>query len=156
MQSTIEIRADDLTGDDTRRLIAFHLAALVGTAPPESIHALDVDALRQPSIAVWSAWIDGRIAGIAALRTLDAERGEIKSMRVADDFRGAGVGRALLDHLVDDARRRGMTSLWLETGIGDDFAAAHRLYAGAGFVDCGPFEGYVLDPNSVFMTLALS
>ncbi|GAA5203124.1 GNAT family N-acetyltransferase [Microbacterium jejuense] len=152
MQSTIEIRPDDLTGEDTRGLVAFHLAALVGTAPPESIHALDVDALRRPGITVWSAWIDDSIAGIAALRELDAERGEIKSMRVGDGFRGAGVGRALLDHVVAAARERGMTSLWLETGITDDFAAAHRLYESAGFGDCGAFQGYRPDPNSRFMT----
>jgi len=156
MQSTIEIRPDDLTEDAARGLVAFHLSALVGTAPPESVHALDIDALRQPSITVWSAWVDGRIAGIGALRALDAERGEIKSMRVADGFRGAGVGRAILDHIVDAARERGMTSLWLETGTTDDFAAAHRLYASAGFVHCGPFASYLPDPHSVFMTRAVT
>ena len=155
MQSTIEIRADDLTGEHTRRLVAFHLAALVGTAPPESIHALDVDALRRPGITVWSAWVEDRIAGIAALRELDPERGEIKSMRVDDGFRGAGVGRALLDHLVAAARERGMTSLWLETGTTEDFTPAHRLYQSAGFVDCDAFQGYLPDPHSRFMTLAL-
>ncbi|MGN6220617.1 MAG: GNAT family N-acetyltransferase [Microbacterium sp.] len=155
MQSTIEIRPDDLTDDATRDLIGFHLSALSTTAPPESVHALGVDALRQPSITVWSAWVDGRIAGIGALRELDAERGEIKSMRVADGFRGAGVGRAILEHIVRAARERGMTSLWLETGTTGDFAAAHRLYASAGFVDCGPFGSYLPDPHSVFMTLAL-
>jgi len=152
MQRTIEIRPDDLTGEETRRLVIFHLAALIGTAPPESIHALDVDALRRPGITVWSAWVEDRIAGIAALRELDSERGEIKSMRVGDGFRGAGIGRALLDHVVAAARDRGMTSLWLETGISDDFIAAHRLYESAGFVDCEAFQGYAPDPHSRFMT----
>jgi putative acetyltransferase len=155
MQSTIEIRPDDLTSDDTRRLVAFHLAALVGTAPPESVHALDVDALRRPGITVWSAWIDDQIAGIAALRELAPDRGEIKSMRVGDGFRGAGVGRALLEHVIRSAGERGMTSLWLETGITEDFIPAHRLYESAGFVDCEAFQGYVPDPHSRFMTLAL-
>jgi len=152
MQRTIEIRPDDLTGEETRRLVTFHLAALIGTAPPESIHALDVDALRRPGITVWSAWVEDRIAGIAALRELDSARGEIKSMRVGDGFRGAGIGRALLDHVVAAARDRGMTSLWLETGISDDFTAAHSLYESAGFVDCEAFQGYVPDPHSRFMT----
>ncbi|MBW9093245.1 GNAT family N-acetyltransferase [Microbacterium jejuense] len=155
MQSTIEIRSDDLSGDATRRLVAFHLAALRGTAPPESVHALDVDALRRPGISVWSAWAEDRIAGIAALRELAADRGEIKSMRVDDGFRGAGVGRALLEHVVRSARERGMTSLWLETGTTEDFAPAHRLYESAGFVDCEAFEGYRPDPHSRFMTLTL-
>lgn len=155
MPRTIEIRPDDLTGDDTRRLIALHLAGMHDTSPPESVHALDIDALRHPSLSVWSAWIDGELAGIGALKVLDADRGEIKSMRVADRFRGAGVGRALLRHIVADARGRGMSSLWLETGTTEDFAPAQRLYGSEGFVPCGPFEGYALDPFSVFMTRTL-
>ena len=155
MQSTIEIRADDLSGDATRRLIALHLAGMHDTSPPESVHALDIDGLRHPSLSVWSAWIDGELAGVGALKALDADRGEIKSMRVDDRFRGAGVGRALLRHIVDDARRRGMSSLWLETGTTPDFAAAQRLYESEGFVVCGPFADYALDPFSVFMTRAL-
>ncbi len=155
MQRTIEIRTDDLSGEATRRLIALHLAGMHDTSPPESVHALDVDALRQPSLSVWSAWVDGELAGVGALKTIDADRGEIKSMRVDDRFRGAGVGRALLRHIVGEARDRGMSSLWLETGTTDDFAPAQRLYESEGFVVCGPFDRYTLDPFSVFMTLAL-
>lgn len=155
MQRTIEIRTDDLTGDATRRLIAFHLAGMHDTSPPESVHALDIEALRHPSLSVWSAWIDDELAGVGALKALDAHRGEIKSMRVDDRFRGAGVGRALLRHIVDDARRRGMSSLWLETGTTEDFAPAQRLYESEGFVRCGPFEDYAPDPFSVFMTRTL-
>ncbi|MEU1970702.1 GNAT family N-acetyltransferase [Microbacterium sp. NPDC019599] len=152
---TIDIRVDDLSGAATHALIASHLAGMHDTSPPESVHALDLDALRDPAITFWSAWIDGRIAGIGALKALDAERGELKSMRVDDDFRGAGVGRALLRHIVAAARERGMTSLWLETGTTPDFLPAQRLYASEGFVECGPFEGYTHDPFSVFMTRTL-
>ncbi|MFE5407732.1 GNAT family N-acetyltransferase [Microbacterium sp. NPDC056569] len=155
MQRTIEIRTDDLTGDATRRLIALHLAGMHDTSPPESVHALDIAALQHPSLTVWTAWIDGELAGVGALKALDADRGEIKSMRVDDRFRGAGAGRALLRHIVADARRRGMSSLWLETGTTEDFDPAQRLYESEGFVACGPFEGYSLDPFSVFMTRAL-
>ena len=87
------------------------------TSPPESVHALDIDGLRHPAITFWSAWVDGELAGIGALKRLDAARGELKSMRVDDRFRGSGVGRAILRHIVHDARERGMTSLWLETGL---------------------------------------
>ena len=104
------------------------------------------------SLTVWSAWIDDELAGVGALKALDAERGEIKSMRVDDRFRGAGVGRALLRHIIADARRRRMTSLWLETGTTADFAPAQRLYESEGFELCGPFDDYTLDPFSVFMT----
>jgi len=151
----IEIRVDDLAGEATRALIAFHLDGMHDTSPPESVHALDIDGLRHPSITFWSAWIGGELAGIAALKSIDAERGELKSMRVDDRFRGSGVGRALLRHLIAEARRRGMTSLWLETGSPDDFVPAQRLYESEGFTRCGPFEGYTDDPFSVFMTRAL-
>ena len=152
MQRTIEIRTDDLSGEATRRLVAFHLAGMHDTSPPESVHALDLDALRHPSLTVWSAWIDDELAGVGALKALDSERGEIKSMRVDDRFRGAGVGRTLLRHIIADARRRRMTTLWLETGTTPDFAPAQRLYESEGFELCGPFEDYALDPFSVFMT----
>ena len=151
----IEIRVDDLTGETTRALIAFHLDGMHDTSPPESVHALDIDGLRHPSVTFWSAWIDGELAGIAALKSIDAERGELKSMRVDDRFRGSGVGRALLRHLIAEARRGGMTSLWLETGSPDDFVPAQRLYESEGFTRCGPFDGYIDDPFSVFMTRTL-
>ena len=151
----IEIHIDDLTGEATRALIALHLDGMHDTSPPESVHALDIDGLRHPSITFWSAWIDGELAGIAALKSIDAERGELKSMRVDDRFRGSGVGRALLRHLIAEARRSGMTSLWLETGSPDDFVPAQRLYESEGFTRCGPFEGYTADPFSVFMTRTL-
>ena len=155
MQTTIDIRTDDLTAAATRRLVASHLAGMHDTSPPESVHALGVEALRHPSVSVWSAWIDGELAGIGALKELDARRGEIKSMRVDDRFRGHGVGRALLRHIVDQARERGMTSLWLETGTTEDFHPAQRLYESEGFAYCDPFADYALDPFSVFMTRSL-
>ena len=108
------------------------------TSPPESVHALDIDGLRHPTITFWSAWIDGELAGIGALKTIDAERGELKSMRVDDRFRGSGVGRAILLHIIAAARERGMTSLWLETGSPEDFVPAQRLYESEGFIALRP------------------
>jgi putative acetyltransferase len=155
MNRTIEIHHDDLSGEATRRLIGMHLAGMHDTSPPESVHALDVDALAGPSVSFWSAWVEGELAGIGALKTLDAHRGEIKSMRVDDRFLGLGVGRAILRHILADAREHGMTSLWLETGSTPEFLAAQRLYESEGFVACDPFEDYALDPYSVFMTREL-
>jgi len=151
----IDIRTDDLSGETTQALIAAHLTGMHDTSPPESVHALDIDGLRHPTITFWSAWIDGELAGIGALKTIDAERGELKSMRVDDRFRGSGVGRAILLHIIAEARDRGMSSLWLETGSPDEFAPAVRLYESEGFTRCGPFEGYADDPFSVFMTRTL-
>jgi putative acetyltransferase len=155
MSRKIEIRVDDLSGDATRALITAHLTDMHDTSPPESVHALDLDGLRHPGITFWSAWVDGELAGIGALKRLDAQRGELKSMRVDDRFRGTGVGRALLRHIVQDARERGMTSLWLETGSTAEFLPAQRLYESEGFVECGPFEDYTLDPFSIFLTRTL-
>jgi putative acetyltransferase len=155
MNSTIEIRVDDLSGDATRALITSHLRGMHDTSPAESVHALDLDGLSHPDVTFWSAWIDGELAGIGALKRMDAERGELKSMRVDDRFLGKGVGRAILRHIMADARARGMTSLWLETGSTTEFLAAQRLYESEGFVQCGPFEGYVLDPFSLFFTRTL-
>ena len=152
---TLTFRIDDLTGVATRSLIARHLAGMHANSPAESVHASDIDKLRAPDVTFWSVWVGDEIAGCGALKVLDASRGELKSMRVADACLGRGVGRAILEHLVAEARARGMKSLWLETGSSASFVPALRLYESAGFVRCGPFDGYVDDPFSVFMTRAL-
>ncbi|HEU5075441.1 MAG TPA: GNAT family N-acetyltransferase [Polyangiaceae bacterium] len=147
---------DDLSSAPTRALIARHLDGMRANSPPESVHALEIDQLRQPGVTFWSVWLEAEIAGCGALKQLDARRGELKSMRVADAFLGQGVGRALLNHLIDEAKVRGMESLWLETGSSPAFAPALRLYESAGFVRCGPFDGYTDDPFSVFMTRSIA
>ena len=146
---------DDLTGAPTRALIARHLAGMHASSPPESVHAFDVDRLRQPGVTFWSAWVGDDLAGCGALKVLDGERGELKSMRVADAFLGRGIGRAVLEHLTAEARARGLRSLWIETGSTPPFVPALRLYESAGFRRCGPFGEYREDPFSVFMTREL-
>lgn len=152
---TLRIVVDDLTGDATLRLIAAHLAGMHDLTPAESVHALDAGALADPAVTVWSAWHGEQLVGIGALKQLDAQRGELKSMRVDDRFRGTGAGRALLCHIVDAARQRGIRSLWLETGADEGFLPARRLYESEGFTLCGPFADYEPDPLSVFMTRVL-
>ncbi|GEB45107.1 N-acetyltransferase [Microbacterium testaceum] len=146
------IRPDDLSGDATRALVAAHLAGMLENTPVESVHALDVDRLTADGITVWSAWVDDELAGIGACKDLDRDRAELKSMRVAEGFLGQGIGRAILRHIMDDARERGIRSLWLETGSTDDFVPARRLYASEGFVECPAFPPYAPDPLSTFMT----
>ena len=155
MTVSLTFRPDDLTGAPTRGLIARHLAGMRAISPEKSVHALDVDKLRAPDVTVWSVWVGEEIAGCGALKVLDATRGELKSMRVADAFLGQGIGRAILEHLMTEARARGMETLWLETGSTQPFLPALRLYESAGFVRCEPFEGYLDDPFSVFMTRRL-
>lgn len=152
MERTMDIRVDDLTGDATRALVARHLAEMRAGSPAESCHALDVDGLRGSDVTFWSVWIDADLAGIGALAHLDAERGELKSMRVVDGFRGRGVARTLLRHIIAEARTRGLSTLWLETGSNAPFLPARRLYESEGFTRCGPFGDYVEDPFSVYMT----
>ena len=151
----ISFRLDDLSGEPTRQLIARHLAGMRANSPVDAVHALDVDALRQPGVTFWSAWVGEEIAGCGALKQLDARRGELKSMRVADGFLGQGIGRAMLEHLIGEARSRGMESLWLETGSSEAFVPAIRMYERAGFARCGAFTGYVDNPFSIFMMRAI-
>ncbi|MGJ9406497.1 GNAT family N-acetyltransferase [Nesterenkonia aurantiaca] len=140
-----------------RALIVEHLQDMHATSPPESIHALDLDALAGPGMTFWSAWFEPAevLAGCAALKELDPEHGEIKTMRTAAAARGQGVAARMLTHLLAVASARGYTRLSLETGVEDYFAAARRLYTRHGFTQCPPFGRYAPDPNSVFMTRVL-
>lgn len=151
----IDFRVDDLCGEATQALVKRHLAGMHENSPACSVHAFDLDRLRQPGVTFWSGWVGEEIAVMGALKRLDDGDGEIKSMRVADTFLGRGAGRAMLDHIVSEARRRGVRKLWLETGSADAFVPALKLYESAGFEVCGPFADYTLDPFSVFMARTL-
>ncbi len=155
MSPPLRFLLDDLSGAPTRALISRHLAGMHASSPPESVHAFDVDRLRQSGVTFWSAWVGEEIAGCGALKVLDSERGELKSMRVADAFLGRGIGRAILEHLLAEARARGLRSVWLETGSTPAFVPALQLYQSAGFRFCGPFGDYWEDPFSRFMTREL-
>ena len=148
----VEIRTDDPRREVVTRLLREHLADMALLSPPESVHALDVDALCVPSITFWTASEGRELLGCGALSQIDARHGEIKSMRTATGHRRKGVAAALLEHIVTEAQRRAYTRLSLETGSMDAFAPARALYSRFGFVHCGPFASYVLDPNSVFMS----
>ncbi len=151
----MHIRMDDLRGSDVAALLEAHLDNSRRWSPPESIHVLDLDALRAPEITFWTVRDGETLLGCGALKELDPSHGEIKSMHTAAAHRGKGVAAALLAHIVAEARSRGYRRLSLETGSMDAFAPARALYARFGFVGCPPFGDYILDPNSVFMTLDL-
>ncbi|MFY7953070.1 MAG: GNAT family N-acetyltransferase [Armatimonadaceae bacterium] len=150
------IRRDDLTGPEVRELLEEHLRHMHEITPAESVHALDLTGLRKPDITFWTAWDGAELLGCGAVRELDPTHGEVKSMRTARRHWRKGVGRAVLAHIVAEARRRGYARLSLETGAMAAFAPAHRLYESFGFVPCGPFVGYTDDPNSRFFTLVLN
>lgn len=134
--------------------IAAHHAELVGTAPPESCHALPFERLLAPGVRLFAAFEDGRAVASGALASVDEDHEELKSMRTDPAMRGRGLGRTMLTFLIDDAARRGIRRLSLETGSDGFFVPARTLYAGAGFVECAAFGRYLPDPNSTFMTLS--
>ena len=155
MTASLFIRKDDLRGAQIQELLRQHLQSMTLYSPAESIHALDLDALRRPEVSFWSVWQGDALLGCGALQELEPRHGEVKSMRTAEAHRRKGVARVMLEHIIDEARRRGYARLSLETGSHSAFAPAHALYASKGFVFCGPFANYVPDPYSVFMTCKL-
>lgn len=155
MKLELQIRRDDLRGPEIAALLRRHLDHSAQHSPPESVHALDLDRLRQPDITFWTAWSDDRLVGCGALQQLAADHGEIKSMHTAEEFRGRGVAARLVEHLLDEARARGYRRVSLETGSPAAFAPARALYARFGFRTCPPFASYREDPYSVYMTLEL-
>lgn len=151
----MEIRVDDLSHPAIHALLEEHVQNMIAITPAGSVHALDLDRLRVPEITFWTAWDDDQLVGCGALKELDPQHGEIKSMRTPDALRRRGVGRAMLEHIVAVARARGYARLSLETGAFPAFVPARTMYAQFGFIACGPFGDYTADPNSVFLTLRL-
>jgi len=152
---SLRFELDDLTRPEVVRLLEEHLQEMYATSPADSVHALDLDALRAPAISFWSAWDANSLAGCGALKRLTGEDAELKSMRTVRASRGRGVGSAVLAHLLAEARRCGYRRVLLETGSQEFFDPARRLYARHGFTERPPFYDYVEDRNSVFMELTL-
>jgi putative acetyltransferase len=159
---TLHIRLDDLSDPRIAQFLEEHLQDMRATSPPESVHALDLSKLRDPSVHFWSAWLpsengalDGTLVGTGAIKLLDTQHAELKSMRTAAAFRGQGIARQVLLHILEQSRALGCQRLSLETGTQAFFAPAHQLYLAHGFEPCGPFGSYTLDPHSRFLTLVL-
>lgn len=150
-----EIREDDLTGTQTRDLLALHLRGMYETSPPEAVFALDLSGLQDPAVTVWGAWHGERLAAIGALKMLGPCEAEVKSMRTHPDFLCRGAAAALLEHVIGTARARGVRRLSLETGRGVPFEPALALYRRRGFADGEPFSDYVPNAFSQFLHLDL-
>ena len=148
----IEIRRDRPVSEQVLPLLQRHLDLMHAASPPESVHALDPAALDTADVAFFTLRDGAAVLGMGAVKRIDAGHAEIKSMHVVAEARGRGLARVLLDHLLAEAGRLGYVRLSLETGVEPVFAPARALYERAGFGYCGPFEGYEIDPNSVFMT----
>jgi putative acetyltransferase len=151
------IASDDPRSPDIQELLHTHLTFAASQSPPEDVHALDTDGLLGPDIAFFSVReSNGRLLGIGAIRELEPDHGEIKSMHTAQAARGLGIGKAMLDHLLNVARERRYARVSLETGTMEAFAPARALYLASGFEECPPFAGYWDSPHSVCMTMRLA
>lgn len=151
----LRIVEDDLSGEEIRGLVALHLSGMHANSPACKVHALPVEQLRQPGVTFYSAWVGEALAGMGAIRELDATHAELKSMRVASDWLGQKIGEAILLHLLSVARQRGFARVSLETGRGPAFKPALGLYRKHGFTSCEAFADYVLDDFSQCLTLSL-
>jgi putative acetyltransferase len=152
----MRIEVDDLSRPQVHALLEEHLANMYELSPPEQVFALDLNKLRADDITFWTVWEEEVLLGCGALKELTPTRGEIKSMRTPAAARGRGAGRAVLSHIISEARQRGYTTLSLETGTHAAFEPAHNLYRSKGFVMSGPFGSYLPNEHSVFMELRLS
>jgi putative acetyltransferase len=155
LEQSFVIREDDLSGEQPRELLRFHLREMHSNSPAGSVFALDLTGLTAPRVTVWTLWIDDALAGIGALKELDNRVGELKSMRTHPAFLRRGVASALLAHIVDVARARGLIRLSLETGSGAAFDPALHLYRRRGFVEGGAFADYEKSAFNQFLHLLL-
>lgn len=153
--SNFAIAAADLAASDVQVLLTRHLVFARSHSPPEDAHALDADGLAAEDVSFYALRDGDSLLGIGALKHIGAGHAEIKSMHTAEAARGRGVGRAMLRHLLAEARARGCIRVSLETGSMPAFAPARALYESAGFQACEPFDNYRTSPNSTYLTLRL-
>jgi putative acetyltransferase len=151
----LTITEDDLAAEDVRALIALHLSGMHAESPACKVHALPLEKLRQPGVTFYAVRVHGQLAAIGAIKQLDDAHGELKSMRAAPEWRGKGVGEAMLVHLLEVVRARGYARVSLETGRTEAFAPAVALYRKHGFEECEAFGDYVVDEFSWCLALAL-
>jgi putative acetyltransferase len=141
---------------EVHELLVKHFIELRFVSPQGSAHVLDIEGLKDPSIKFWSLWEEKDLMGSGALKFLDEDHGEFKSIRVGDKFRGKGNGEKIINHLINEAKKLNIRRLSLETGAGDFFLAARKLFNKCGFETCKPFSHYQIDVNSVYMTMLIS
>ena len=147
--------AGDFDSPDVQALLAMHYGIMRSISPHRACHVLPLEGLKDPAITFWAARENGQLVGVGALKEIEPGHGEVKSMRTAPRSLGQGVGRAVLHHIVDEAKSRGYKRLSLETGGSKPFEAAIALYESEGFARCGPFAGYADTPFSRFFTREL-
>ncbi|WP_164115575.1 GNAT family N-acetyltransferase [Sphingorhabdus sp. Alg239-R122] len=151
----MKIIRDDLTDPQVLALLEEHFSGMLENSPKDQCHFLDIEGLKSDGVTFWSIWDGDRLAGIGAVQELDDRHGEIKSMRVSEEYLGRGAGRKMLDHIIAETKDRGYSRLSLETGSGEAFAPAISLYKSAGFDICEPFGDYKATQFNQYMSLEL-
>jgi len=141
---------------EVHELLTKHFIELRSVSPEDSCHVLDIAGLKDPSIKFWSLWDENNLMGIGALKFLDKEHGEFKSIRVSDKFKDKRNGSKIINHLINEAKKLNIKRLSLETGAGDFFLAARKLFLKCGFETCEPFSNYKDNINSVYMTMQIN
>ena len=141
---------------EVHELLIKHFTELRSVSPEGSTHVLDINGLKDSTIKFWSLWEDDNLMGIGALKFLNKEHGEFKSIRVNDKFRNKKYGLNVINHLVEEAKKLHIKKLSLETGAGKFFNPARKLFIKYGFKVCGPFSHYEEDINSVYMSILIS
>ena len=141
---------------EVNELLINHFIELSSVSPVDRGHVLDIPGLKNPSIKFWSLWENDQLIGCGALKFLDKEHGELKSIRVADSFRRKGNGFKVINHLINEAKELNIKKISLETGTGNFFTPARKLFDKCGFKVCKPFAHYKKDPNACYMSLLLS
>ena len=137
---------------DVNDLLTKHFIELRAASPEGSAHVLDIPGLKVPSIKFWSLWDEKKLIGCGALKFLDKEHGEFKSIRIHDNFRNQGQGINVINHLIKEAKKLEIKRLSIETGAGEFFKPARKLFKKTGFIVCEPFAHYKEDVNSVYLT----
>ena len=140
---------------EVNNLLKKHFIELRTVSPEGSTHVLDIEGLKDPSIKFWSLWENNELIGCGALKFLEKNHGEFKSIRVADQFRKKGSGERIINHLIEEAKKLNIVKLSIETGAGEFFLPARNLFSKFGFKTCPPFAHYKDDPNSCYYTLNL-
>ena len=146
---------DNFDNPEVNELLIKHFIELRSVSPKGSTHVLDIAGLKDPVIKFWSLWEKDQLMGIGALKFLDKKHGEFKSIRVNDRFRNKKNGIKIINHLIDEAIKLDIKKLSLETGAGDFFLPARKLFINCGFKVCEPFSHYKSDINSVYMILLI-
>ena len=152
MLKSIEGNFDNI---EVHELLVKHFIELRSVSPKGSTHVLDIAGLKSSSIKFWSLWEGDTLMGVGALKFLNKAHGEFKSIRVNDKFRNKGYGLEIINHLVNEARKLDIKQLSLETGAGNFFQNARKLFSKCGFKSCDPFSHYEKDVNSVYMSMLI-